>query len=343
MTQILKKTPRKAATRKAVKSGDLSPKRTSANSAAREQTSAAIREKQSPRKTNRRWAKASESVMVVLDNPGGIRWVMDFAPIYAYILRGIETALRELGKRMQVCSFRSDVELKNLIKQRPPDGLLVMASSHADSWREIIDGIPCVAVLGSPCEGLYDRVTYDGSMTGKLPAEYFLEKGIRRVAILGGKESGANATFNIRHRVFVDTMRDHGGEVLELLSSDLYEPGNPSNQPLSPQVASLVAKIAQATAKPEGLFVMADNLLPLVYSHLRECGILPGTPLDVVSCNAERPYLAGLEPEPATVEIPAEEIGRRAVDILSWRQQNPSRLTALTVLPPALRPPAYGH
>ena len=295
-------------------------------------------EKRSKKKSNRRLAKVSESVMVVVDNPKGLRWIMEFAPLYASVLSGIETTIRDQGKRMHLCSVRSEEELDKLIKNGTPDGILVMASSRIVSWRKMIGNIPCVGVLGQPCEGVYDRVAYDSLMTGRLPAEYFIENGIRRAAILGPRETETNGVFKTRHRAFIDTMNSLGGEVIELMSANLYDPSK-QNKPIAAQVEMLVDQLARSEPRPGGLFVMADNILPSVYRCLRMKGIPPSSSLRIVSCNAEKPYLIGLDPEPAKVEIPAEEIGRRAVEILAWRQSNPSRLTTLTLLPPVLLPP----
>lgn len=304
--------------------------------------STASTEKRSKKKTNRHLAKVSESVMVVLDHPKGLRWIMEFAPLYASVLRGIETTIREQGKRMHVCSVRSEEELEKLINNRPPDGMLVMASPRLVLWRDMIGKIPCVGVLGHPCEGVFDRVAYDPLMTGRLPAEYFIENNIRRAAILGPRETEANGVFQTRHQAFIDTMNDLGGEVVELLGENLYDPGKQTNEPIAEQVEVLVDQFARSQPRPDGLFVMADNILPSVYRSLQAKKMLSVSTLRIVSCNAEKPYLIGLDPEPAKVEIPAEEIGRRAVEILTWRQNNPSRLTTLTLLPPALLPPGVG-
>lgn len=297
------------------------------------------RKKPRRRKFNRRAAKRSASVMVALDNPKGIRWVLEFAPVYASILHGIENGLSALDKQMQVCSIRSREEFESLVKGRPPDGLLFLASKNVLSLKDAIGAIPCVSVLGNPCDGVFDRVTYDNPATGRLPAEAFLRKGITTAAILGPTEPGRHTTFGVRHSSFVETMEDAQGSAISLLSSDLYEPENPSNQPRPGEIARLIQALKKTRPFPRALFVMADNLLPSVHFHLLAAGLTPGTDLHVVSCNSESPYFAGLSPEPARVDIPAEEIGHRAVELLDWRAQNPGRPTSTTVFTPAFHIP----
>jgi len=291
------------------------------------------------RKVNRRAAVPSQTVMVALDNPNGLRWVMEFAPIYATILHGIESGLSACGKQMQVCSIRSSGEFESLVQGRPPDGLLFLASKNVVALKPYIGTIPCVSVLGNSCEGFFDQVTYQQAATGRLPAELFVKCGLTRAAILGPTEPGRNTTFGIRFSTFCESMQDAGGEAVPLLSSELYQPGNPSNQPRPSEIAQLVRELKNTRPFPRGLFVMADNLLPSVYFHLSAAGLVPGRDVHVVCCNSESPYFSGLADEPARVEIPADEIGRRAVELLEWRTGHPDRQTATTVLCPSLYVP----
>lgn len=291
------------------------------------------------RRSNRRSVERSLSVMVALDNPNGIRWVLEFAPIYASILHGIEQELIGSNRQMQVCSIRTPEEFEALVKGRPPDGLLFLASKNVVSLSGCIGSVPCVAVLGDPCDGYFDRVTYDNPSTGRLPAESFLKSGIGTAAILGPTEPGRETTFGVRHACFVEAMQDGGGSAVSLLSGDLYEPGNPTNRPRPAEIAKLVQALKKSSPFPRGLYVMADNLLPMVHTQLLAAGIVPGRDLQVVSCNAESAYFAGIEPEPAHVDIPAEEIGRRAVELLQWRSQNRNRQTFTTVFTPAFHIP----
>jgi DNA-binding LacI/PurR family transcriptional regulator len=290
------------------------------------------------RNSNRQALKPSATVMVALDNPNGLRWILDYAPIYASILHGIEMGLTAQGKQMQVCSIRSPEEFKNVVQgRRPPDGLLFLASKNVISLQSSIGSIPCVSVLGTPCDGFFDRITYNQSATGRLPAEFFLQQGITTAAILGPTEPGRNTTFGDRFSSFCESMQDAGGTAVPLLSDQLYEPGNPSNQPRPGEIALLINRLQSITPLPKGLYVMADNFLPSVYKYLADAGIQPGKDLRVIGCNAESPYLAGIQPSPCMVDIPTEEIGLRSVELLHWRTQNPGRACSTTILQPSLK------
>ncbi len=288
------------------------------------------------RKINRRSVPASEIVMIALDNPNGLRWVMEFAPVYASILNGISAGLEARNTHMQVCSIRSAGEFESLVQGRPPDGLLFLASKNVVQLKGLIGTIPCVAVLGNACEGHFDQVTYDHESTGRLPAECFLQRGIKRAAILGPTEPGRRTTFGLRLSSFCEAMQEAGGEAVPFLSDALYEKGNPSNQPRSSEIERLIQQLKQTRPLPEALFVMADNMVPAVYQHLTAAGLNPGKDIQIISCNSESSYFSGLTNPPSSVEIPGDEIGRRAVELLAWRAENPQRPTATTILYPEL-------
>jgi DNA-binding LacI/PurR family transcriptional regulator len=95
---------------------------------------------------------------------------------------------------------------------------------------------------------------------------------------------------------------------------------------------------------PSGLFIAEDRLVPLIDAVLSRRGVKIGHGRDaeIISCNNERPYLIGLSAVPATIDIRAESIGRRAVEQLVWRLRNPNvreRIRSM-VEPVLVEPPA---
>jgi DNA-binding LacI/PurR family transcriptional regulator len=94
-----------------------------------------------------------------------------------------------------------------------------------------------------------------------------------------------------------------------------------------------------------GLFLAEDRLLPLVDRALRSRGVSigPDGDVEIVSCNNERPHHAGLQSEPAVIDIHPEAIGRRGVEQLIWRLRNPGLAERVrTMVDPTLIEPAGG-
>jgi LacI family transcriptional regulator len=74
-----------------------------------------------------------------------------------------------------------------------------------------------------------------------------------------------------------------------------------------------------ADPRPTAVFVPGDSVTAMVYRALSERGLRVGRDLSLVSCNHEQSLLTGLYPTPTTIDIHAEQVGRRAVDLLAWR------------------------
>ena len=65
--------------------------------------------------------------------------------------------------------------------------------------------------------------------------------------------------------------------------------------------------------------------------------------VEIISCNNETPYLMGLMPKPAAIDIRVESIGRRGVEQLIWRMQHPEvPERVITAIEPLVIPAAEG-
>src|SRR5262249_26846193 len=104
---------------------------------------------------------------------------------------------------------------------------------------------------------------------------------------------------------------------------------------LYPSIANVRAWLAEAVdqllkiqPRPTGLFVPSDRHTSLVYQLLTERGIKigpssAGGQVEIISCDNEESRLEPLSPRPASIDIGAVEIGRRAVRRLLIRLQHP--------------------
>ena len=61
----------------------------------------------------------------------------------------------------------------------------------------------------------------------------------------------------------------------------------------------------------------------IIQPALQRAGVKIGPgEVEIISCNNERPYLIGLSPKPAEIDIRVEAIGMRGVERLLWRMRN---------------------
>ena len=76
--------------------------------------------------------------------------------------------------------------------------------------------------------------------------------------------------------------------------------------------------------RPTALFVAMDVFTASVYRLLLERKLHPGQDVQIITCNNERPYLTGLHPAPAIVDIHADYVGKRAIERLLWCIKHPA-------------------
>jgi LacI family transcriptional regulator len=103
-------------------------------------------------------------------------------------------------------------------------------------------------------------------------------------------------------------------------------------------VEGLVERLLSLRQPPTAVFAPDDSMGAMVYRALTRRGLAVGKDLSLISCNNETPLHMGLYPAPTTIDVHADEIGRRAVDQLAWRMTHPSAPAMDTGIEPTLVP-----
>jgi LacI family transcriptional regulator len=267
-----------------------------------------------------------------------LQWITNCAPIYAYALNGIESALNSRGIN---CVIRTIANLKDVeaIARQGVDGLLLLGDPQWDKWPEGISNIPAVKIFSPGGSDWYDSITYNSDTVGRLGAEYLFSRGIRHAAVIGSSTGiFARRIFSFLHRI-----KELGGVAENLTDADAIrvKPGvNSANRGVIEALADKFARWAPGC--PRGVFVTSDVLTPCVYRALHHHGVAIGKDAAVVTCNNEKPYLLSLYPRPAVVDIQAEAIGQQAVERLLWRIDHPGAPRVTLMLEPELLPSPTG-
>ncbi len=273
------------------------------------------------------------TIGVLLTGKRNLQWVTNCAPVYAYVLHGIEV---ELSKRGFNCLIRqiatpADAEVLN---QSPIDALLVLGGDDAQDWRDILKQYPCVKMLGVPASDWCDCITYNSDTIGYLAADYLSAQGVRHAAAIGSSQS---PVFSRRKLSFAQHLASLGCSYTDLTHNEIIRNLPNTNVADKNVVRALVQRLVnEVSPKPEGIFVMSDVITPVVYQELERQGVMPGKDITVVSCNNEKPYLAPLHPQPAVIDIRAEAIGQQAVERLFWRIENPDAPKMTLIIEPNL-------
>ncbi len=79
-------------------------------------------------------------------------------------------------------------------------------------------------------------------------------------------------------------------------------------------------RYTQLSPRPTGVFVADDMQVAMIQPEMQKQGVEVGPgKVELISCNNEKPYLIGLTPRPAVIDIRAGSIGKRGVEQLVWR------------------------
>ena len=238
-------------------------------------------------------------------------------PVYSKVLRGIGD---ELGK------LNYNFIVRNLPDENPEDaiphkidGAILFhtpAMLHNQKLLKELRGIPCVKIMGEASENeFFDHVTYNGMNIGKITAEYLLSKGHRKLLYIGARGS--------RNLSFMESVKEAGAKAFEILADDLIDESGKMQLPDVKNIGAAIEKMKRLPKNPTAIFADADIIVIGLYHTLKHYDIVPGKDVELVGVNNDYNVLNHFTPRPASVDIHPEEIGRKAVERLLWRIDNP--------------------
>ena len=170
----------------------------------------------------------------------------------------------------------------------------------------------------------------DAYEIGDLAARYLIERGHRRLAFLN--LDAGHWPFRLYYQSFAAAATEAHAEVRPVQQQTPASQNDYWHRFSNESVENLVTQFMEMSPRPTGLFVADDMQVALIQPALQLRGIEVGPgKTELISCNNEKPYLVGLAPRPAVIDIRVESIGRRGVEQLLWRLQHlevPERIIA---------------
>jgi LacI family transcriptional regulator len=265
-------------------------------------------------------------------------------PVIAAAMAGIESALSEHGFGLQLAQVSKTDRLPVTIDAEQVDGVLFTANRIVPGLRPLLAEFHAVRFLSSiadPDEEVWiDHILPDNQQIGVMAARYLARRGHQHVAFIEATPRRLN--FHERGNSFCMVARN-----IDLTASRVTV-NRQDRDELYPSIANVRAWLSEAVdqllsinPRPTGLFVPSDRHTSIVYSLLAERGIKighasMGGELEIVSCDNEESRLEPLNPRPASIDIGAVEIGRRAVRRLLIRMQHPEESPVRVLVPPSL-------
>jgi DNA-binding LacI/PurR family transcriptional regulator len=234
---------------------------------------------------------------------------------------GFMQALAEARMNVVFVPFVGVERLPPVLEDRNFDGALLWGHQASDEILERLAGKP-VIWLSSHSEVGHDCVLPGNEAIGRLAANYLIDHGCRRLAFLSAATSHPGQ--QTRMDSFVQTARLARREVHVLVDDgSLAKTYERMNFELVQDCAGrLVSRLLKLDPRPTGVFSLDDALTAAMWHGLVACGVKLGEEMTLISCNNETPYLAGLRPRPATIDLGPEITGRRAVEQLLWRMRH---------------------
>jgi LacI family transcriptional regulator len=243
-------------------------------------------------------------------------------PAFEDLLRGVSTAASKNDLNLIFNHVGDPDHVPPRIFDQRIDGLLLHGLMPGGELRERLKRIPTVWLMGNrrrPDWG--DQVLPDWFEIGEFAAKHLISRGHKRLAFMNLDAS--HWSLRAYGHAFAIAGTDGGAEVIKL------ERPRPQNMPgywrehSAEAVVDLVSQFLKLSPRPTGVFVADDMQVAMLQPALQKAGVEIGAGhVEMVSCNNEEPYLVGLFPRPAVIDIRVESIGRRGVEQLLWRLEH---------------------
>ena len=277
-------------------------------------------------------AAGAPSPRALFDRPWGtpfLEWVND--------------ALHSRRLVLQLAFAAVPGELPDAIARRDCDGVIVLGSFEDGEMEQVLEkrlaplpSVRCFLDSGEE-EGVAWRIGCDNRAAGILAAGFLRRQGHRRVAVFNSE--GGVAAYAERAAAFRRAARLYRMEVTEFaipaarLIPVRFHPA---------RFRTLAEAYKRSPAAPTGVFFCSDDCMAGVCRRLR------GTAKEIdlrhaVGCGGDERILSEFDPRPASVALPFEELGRRAVELLAARLRGDDAPAEAALLRPALLSGRFGE
>jgi len=251
-----------------------------------------------------------------------IRPMLLETPVYSKVMRGIESELSQQFYNLIIRNLPAE-ESWNAIPHKIDGAILFAVREEHPKLLKELRKIPCVRIMGSSAKNeFFDYVTYNNKNTGILAAEHLLAKDHRVLAYMGMKNDLGYA-FRDRRLTFISTVEKTGAKAFEILADDFLDESRNTQLPNVKAIGNAIEQMKRLPEMPTAIFAPADTIVIGLYHALPHYGIVPGKDIEIIGVNNDSILLNHFIPRPASVDIHPEAVGRKAVEHLLWRIENP--------------------
>lgn len=244
--------------------------------------------------------------------------------------------------------FVSDVEEAKALGEanHSIDGILA-CGGHVDGASELLADVPVVWLMSNMATRVRgDQVMSDSAGVCRIASKYLVDQGCDQLAFLSLLPG--YPAFRQRAVDFASAAESLGvnAEVVELSPLPDWHHRvdlDPSESATLKEASDhLVDNLLKIRPRINGVFVASDAQAALLVPALQRRGVNTalGGDIPVISCDNERPYLMGLDPCPATIDLRVDSIGAFGAEKLLWRiaKDVPIARTCTTIEPGLVLP-----
>lgn len=242
-------------------------------------------------------------------------------PAFEQLLRGVSSAAADADARLAFAHVEEADDLPARMAEQQFDGLLLHGAAPANAER--LRRYPCVWLMGNrrrPDWG--DQVMPDTYDIGSKAATYLVGRGHTRLAYLN--LDAGHWSFTLARHAFESVAANLGATVNVLERPRVETAGYwPAHTTAAAQ--DIVDRLMALKPLPTGIMIADDMQSAILQPLLQRQGLKIGDgAAEVVSVNNEKPFLLGLNPRPAVLDLRFELVGRRGVEQLLWRIEHTS-------------------
>lgn len=276
-----------------------------------------------------------QNVTLIILADYGLDWILRKAPVFASVLQGIQSRTETAGGALTIRQASGWSQLIETLRQSKGAPCLVMGEEPSGEPPVLPRLGPTVWVMGSIRHFDRDHVQPDHFSLGQIAARHVQQRNHKRAAYIGVPISPAYHV-SFRGLAFQSWLETAGVSVDVLTDPDIIVSGPRDHHADETILRGLIKRFAALSPRPTALLLQADMLTPVVYALLREEGIKPMIDVEILTCNHEPAYLAQLKPRPLVLDLQAKAIGRRAVEQVLWRVENPHEPAMRIMVEPLL-------
>jgi DNA-binding LacI/PurR family transcriptional regulator len=250
-------------------------------------------------------------------------------PVMAAAVGGIREAARTFGYRLILDEILDPSKPGVSLEKSEVDGAILFVSSIfppalvADALHSLNQRLPIVWAMGSDLDVNIDHVASDHLRIGHLAYRFLAQRGCKQCAFVGTHPDWG--LMRLRCQSFLNAAYDAKLPAQAFIVSDdaMVIDSYGKRVVTASTSEALVQKIARSRPRPDGLYISNDLSTVELYPLLKAHGLQPAKNVTIVSCDNEQIRLAALQPRPASIDIGAAQVGRRAVLRLMARLDRP--------------------